>query len=146
MSVPEARSSAVKTTVIAAIVVVVAFIAGFVVGAVTDRFMARHRPGPMRPMVEHAMVNRLDRELDLTPAQRGQVEEIIGRHHTRIDGIWSSVRPRVRQEIDQANAEIAKILTPEQRLKFEKLKMRLGGHRDRGHRSRGGRPRTESTK
>lgn len=147
MSAPEPRSSAVKTTVIAAVVVVLTFIAGFVVGAVVDRYVMHHGGGRApRTMAAHAMMSRLDRELDLTPAQRKQVEEIIRRHHERVEEIWTGVRPRVRTELDQANAEIAQILTPEQRQKFEKLKMRLGPHRDGGRRHREGRSRTESTR
>ena len=72
-------------------------------------------------------VNRLDRRLDLTDAQRAQVEQIIRRHHARIDGMWDDLRPRMHAEIAQANAEISRILTPEQRAKFERLKFHVGG-------------------
>src|SRR5437764_253383 len=35
----------------------------------------------------------------------------------------ASVRPQVRQELDATNAEIEKVLTPEQRTKFEALQL-----------------------
>ena len=88
------------------------------------------------------MLNRLDRRLDLTDAQRKQVEEILRRRHARINAMWSGVRPRVRAEVDATNAEIAKVLTPEQRAKFERMRMHLGDRYGRP----GGRERTEPTR
>ena len=118
MSATERTST--KTVVIAALALVATFIAGFVVGAVVDRFMIFHgRPHRPPPMAAFAMMNRLDRHLDLTDEQSKQVRAILEKHHTRIRG-------EVHQEIETANAEIEKVLTPEQREKFQKLKMRLG--------------------
>lgn len=125
---PAPRTS--HAAAIATIVVVVAFIAGLLVGAVADRiYLFRHGP----PREQHAgrfvagrIVDRLDRELHLTPQQREQVSTIVAAHGRRMDAIWSNQRPQIRQEIDAANSEITALLTPDQRTKFEKLRMRLG--------------------
>ena len=124
---PPRRNSALKTTIIAAVVVVLAFVAGFVAGAAVDRVML-HRWGMGMPprFASEAMVNRLDRRLDLTDAQRTRIESILDRHHQRIGAMWSKVRPVMRAEIETTNEEIARVLTPAQRQKFERLRMRLG--------------------
>ncbi|HEX6095459.1 MAG TPA: hypothetical protein VF432_03965 [Thermoanaerobaculia bacterium] len=115
--------SATKTTLVAVLVLMLTFGAGFIAGAAAHHLMG-HREG-MPAFAMHAMVNRLDRRLDLTDAQRKQVEEIIHRRHATINAMWSGVRPRVRQELEATNAEIAKVLTPAQRAKFEKMRMHL---------------------
>jgi Spy/CpxP family protein refolding chaperone len=136
--------SAAKTTTIAVVVVVLTFAAGVAVGIFTAHLMIlRGTHGPML-MPPTAMVHRLDRRLDLTDAQRAQVEQIIRRRHARIESMWREMRPRVREEIEQTNAEISRILTLDQRRRFEKLKLHLGPPPPREHPR--DRARTESTR
>ena len=118
--------SPTKTKAVAFVVILLTFIAGMGVGVFTAHMMIL-RGGPGAARFPHAMVNRLDRRLDLTDAQRAKVEEIIERRHHRIDDIWSSARPRVRAEVEAANDEIARLLNPEQRARFEKMRMRMLG-------------------
>lgn len=124
-----------NTKWIAALVVVVAFVSGVLVGIAASHFMMRrgHRPH-MTKRAAHFMVERLDRRLDLTDEQEKKIEAIIARRHARMEQLWGSVHPRVRAEIDATNKEIATVLTPEQRARFEKIKMRVGP--PRRHRGR----------
>lgn len=117
---------ATKTTWIAAVVVLVTFLFGVAVGIFTAHMMILYHRERMGDIAAHAIVRRLDHALDLTSVQRKEVEEIVDRHHARINSIWASVRPRVRDEIDQANVEIERVLTPAQRARFEKLRLHLG--------------------
>jgi hypothetical protein len=71
------------------------------------------------------MMRRLDRNLDLTPQQEAEVTRILRKHHERVGALWGGVRPQVRREVELTNAEIQRLLTPEQRTKFERIKMRL---------------------
>jgi hypothetical protein len=119
--------SGAKTTTVALLVVALTFIAGMMVGVLASHLMILHGGHGAGYFPTTAMVNRLDRRLDLTDAQRARVEEIIKRHHARIDAIWSSMNPRVHDEIEQANAEISRVLTVEQRGKFEQMKLHFGG-------------------
>jgi Spy/CpxP family protein refolding chaperone len=137
--------SATKTTIVAILVIAVTFIAGVAVG-VFGAFMMHRRGGDRIPrFASHAMVNRLDRHLDLTDEQHEKIAAIIERHHERINSMWKEVRPQVEKELDQANAEIEKVLTPEQREKFQKVRMHVGPpHGKHGH--RGDRRRRESTR
>jgi len=122
--------SVTKTTLVAVVLLILTFGAGFIGGAAVHHLFGEHR-GNIPPFAMHAMVNRLDRRLDLTDAQRKQVEEILERHRANINAMWAGVRPRVRGEIDAANAEIVKVLTPEQRAKYEKMRMHLLHQRGR---------------
>ena len=122
----------------AALVVVVAFVGGLFVGIAGDRLylIRTHQFFPRRAaeFAEHRLVNRLQRELSLTDQQRVAVERIVAQRHAHVNAIWDSVRPRVRAEITAANAEIEKLLTPDQRTKFRSLQLRTEQHRGRGPR------------
>jgi hypothetical protein len=122
--------SPTNTKTMAALVVVVALIAGAVLGIVGDRawlwHMHRLLPGPRAErFVAGRIVDHLDRELHFTPPQKSAVQQILDRHRARIDAISAAVRPQMRQEIDATNAEIEKVLTPEQRTKFRDMHMRM---------------------
>jgi len=75
------------------------------------------------------VVDRLNRELHFSSEQRAQVQQIVDRHRVRIDALMSGVRPQIRQEFDATNAEIDKVLTPDQRAAFAKMRMRMQGRR-----------------
>lgn len=130
--------SRTKTTIVAVVALAVTFVAGVAVGVVGDRIFRRR--GPMPEFATRAMVHRLDRHLELSDAQEKKVAEIIERHHASIESHFAGVRPRVREEIEQANREIEKVLTPEQRAEFQKMKMRLrfGERGGRGGKGRKG--------
>ena len=126
------RSSA---RAIAVVTVVATLIVGFLIGVVADRaWLVRHGPrfSPRaQRFITDRIVKRLDGELHFTDQQRAQVTQIIQARQKRIAAIQVAVRPQIRAEIDQTNAEIEKILTPEQRTKFQQIKMRV--HRPRNN-------------
>ncbi len=121
--VPPPPRTASKTVVIAALALVVTFIAGFVTGIVAVRIL--HRGGRVPPIVEQTLLNRLDRQLDLTDQQRAEIRQIILRRHDRIETMWANVHPQMRAEIERTNAEIERVLTPEQRVKFQSLRLHM---------------------
>jgi Spy/CpxP family protein refolding chaperone len=115
--------------VIAAIVVVVAFLAGIVIGVAGDRMWRFHHPRGRAPHMMAALIlHRLDRELNLTPQQHQAVKQILDIREQRVNALMANVRPQIRQQIDATNAEIEKLLTPEQRIKFEQMRMHRGPH------------------
>ena len=119
----------------AAVIVVVAFVAGLFVGIAGDRALLiytgrlfpRHAPG----FAAHRVVEHLDHELHLTAAQRAQVQQIIEQHRARIDAAWNNARPQVQREMQQTHAEIDRVLTPEQRAKLQDMQSRADRHRRR---------------
>jgi predicted LPLAT superfamily acyltransferase len=123
---PTPRGSA---RTIAVVTVVVALIAGVMVGIVGDRvWLWRHRgrTRTMRAMTPRILA-RFDSELHLSPAQHQAVSAILERHRQRMSAIFDSVQPQIRGEIDSANAEIQKLLSPEQRTTFETMKLKVHG-------------------
>lgn len=128
---PRSRGSA-KT--IAIVTVVAAFIAGLLIGVVGDRILLlRHRDRTgMRGarFMTQRIVAHLDGELHLTQPQREEVTRILDARRDRIAAINAAVRPQIRREIEDVNAEIEKLLTPEQRAAFEKMKIRMLPRRD----------------
>src|SRR5437588_149451 len=62
---------------------------------------------------------------------------IVQERGLRIDAILGGMQPQIRREIDQANVEIERILTPEQKAKFDQMRMRM---RSRLHRPEGSSP------
>ena len=115
----------------AILLVAVTFLAGALIGFAGGRAWSLLR-GPFHPpdFVRGRIVEHLDEALDLTPQQHEQVESIMKRHHERMRAISDGLRPQMRQEIDAANREVDAILTPQQREKFQKMRMRM---RFRGH-------------
>jgi Spy/CpxP family protein refolding chaperone len=124
-----------KTRTAAIVLVIVAFIAGILVGVAGDHMYLIHN-GRLSP--RHAarfsadrMTERLAGELELTPQQKTQVQQIIERHRAKIDAVMSNARPQVRAEVDATNAEIETILTPAQKTKFATLRMNIAHRRAR---------------
>ena len=124
-------ASPTKARTTALVVVVVAFLAGLLIGVAGDHVYLIHsrQLSPRRGMegMARRLLDRLDHELALTPQQRDQVHRIIEAHHKKIETLTGAVRPQIRQELDQANREIEAVLTPEQRVKFDAVRMRMHG-------------------
>jgi hypothetical protein len=115
--------SASSTRILAAVVLVVTFLVGGLVGAVAVHAFLLH--GGLPQHSAQFITRRLDRRLHFNEQQRVQVVQIIDRHQQRIAVIWTNVRPAVHQEIESANVEIDHVLTPAQRVEFDKIRMRL---------------------
>jgi hypothetical protein len=119
-----------STATVAVIVLLATFVSGALLGIVADRvWMFTHGPRMPHPPASF-LVDRLDRRLHFTADQRKEVLLIIERRQARIGQVWASVHPQVRQEVEQTNAEIERVLTPEQRAEFAKIRMKLTPRRD----------------
>lgn len=105
--------SRTKTTVVAVLVLLLTFAGGFMAGAFAHRAVAVR---VLRPQASRMMLRHLDLRLDLTDAQHAQIGRILEQRHARL-----------RNELDATNAEIEKVLTPEQRARFARMRMRLHG-------------------
>jgi Spy/CpxP family protein refolding chaperone len=117
-----------RSAVVAALLLAATFITGIVAGIAADR-MVLVREGRILPregmrFVSARIVRAMDRELDLTDAQRADVEKILAARQSRIERVWKDLRPQIRAEIDRTNREIEAVLTEEQKPKFRKLTAR----------------------
>jgi Spy/CpxP family protein refolding chaperone len=113
--------------------VVVAVMVIFGAGVVTGGFLVRVRvPAPLsRPVSDgpvagtpslvpgrQQFVQRLHRELSLTPEQSAQVDLIMRESHEHMAKIMEPVAPQTREETRRVRQQIQAILTPEQKTKF----------------------------
>ena len=130
---PSAPPPRRRSILVAAIVVFLAFGAGVVIGVISDRvYLLKHDRiiprGGIEFMGKH-LVKRLDRSLDLTDAQQVQIEAIIDRRTKRMLASSDAVHRAIYDEFTATHTEIEKVLTPEQRAKFERMQHRWHGRR-----------------
>jgi Spy/CpxP family protein refolding chaperone len=81
------------------------------------------RGGPMRGL----LLERLGRDLDLTADQRTQIDAVLTSRRTRLEELRRDVNERFDAEQRELLDEIRKVLTPEQREKFERREKELRG-------------------
>jgi Spy/CpxP family protein refolding chaperone len=89
-----------------------------------------------RPPSAARLIDRLDRELGLTAAQRASIEQIFESRREPLERAQREMRERMEREQREFQNEIRKVLTPEQQPKFDRW---LEQDRSRG-RGRRGRP------
>src|SRR5690606_10915900 len=117
------RSAAVR-------LLLLAFSLGALVGGaatmVADRGAHRTNYDPGR----QGYLERLDRELDLTDAQRREVAEVLERHEPVMDSLWRMVRAPFDSARQAVRRDIRATLSPEQVTKYDAMLAR----RDSAHR------------
>jgi hypothetical protein len=81
------------------------------------------RPGqPLSPgLMRIEFLRRMERELDLAPAQREPIDQIIRDGQERMKKVMESVEPRRREEYKRTIEEFRKVLTPEQRQRLDRV-------------------------
>jgi Spy/CpxP family protein refolding chaperone len=122
----------IRPRLLAVVALLLAAVGGFAIGIAFDRatwesrrlgFLARgtaFRPPPGRhPRGE--LLERLDTKLDLTDGQRAQVDSVLARREGEMRGLRDQVRPRFDSIASRTRADLLRILTPEQRTRFEAL-------------------------
>jgi Spy/CpxP family protein refolding chaperone len=97
-----------------------AVLVGGVLGFSADRILARERLCP-RWGDMRAMRQRFGDDLGLTAAQRTVVDSILDARHRQMSAVLAPVRPRLDSISANARAQIARVLTPAQRAKFDEL-------------------------
>ena len=68
-------------------------------------------------------VGFLEKRLQLTDQQRGQVEQILNDYHTRVQSLHEQLEALRREQREKIEA----VLTPQQKEKFEKMKEQRHG-------------------
>jgi hypothetical protein len=141
--------SRTRARLLAAALLVAVANTGIVAGAALDQWMIvrgytrpgrlfgigwSHRGPPRSPEEERQrLTDFLTRELALTPPQRAHIDTIVAGQVNEVHALWAEMRPRMDAVIARTRVDIDRVLTPEQRVKFEALRHR----RDRGRREFG---------
>jgi len=76
----------------------------------------------MRKMHMGAHLNKVVEELDLTEAQKAQVQPIIDQTKPQIQAIHRDAMEKTRAIMENTSAQIRPLLTPEQQQKLDALK------------------------
>ncbi len=109
----------VPTAVRGTLLLVLVFVAGVSAGILYER-QQNHAPESVSADA-HTLLHRLATELELTPAQRDAIDQILARHQKDVESSWHEMQPRVHAALDAAEQEIVTVLTPEQAARFRQL-------------------------
>lgn len=140
-------SRARRMRLLAVLSLLVVFVAGALVGAALERGQRDDR-GPRRPPRADrrgpppmfAEGSPVAQRLKLTPAQRDSIEKITERDRVRADSIFRETRRGMRSRFDSTMMAVNAVLTPEQRLEWQKIRRELDlRERREGRGRRGGR-------
>ena len=118
-----------RTRWLAAGLLALAFVAGALGGLAADRLLsapaardtAAAPADPPRGAV-FAPGFAISRELDLTPQQRRQIQQILREERTKADSLMRAVRPLLQARYDSSMQAVRAVLTPEQQDRFDRLR------------------------
>jgi Spy/CpxP family protein refolding chaperone len=78
------------------------------------------------------LIERLDRELQLTADQKTRVQAIFDGRRSHLEAVQRDIAARAEQEQRELQAEIRKVLTPDQQARFDRwLEQQPRGRRGR---------------
>jgi Spy/CpxP family protein refolding chaperone len=87
-----------------------------------DRNASAANPGvPPWQLQRKEFLDKMDRQLDLTPEQRLKIEKVMHGSLDRTRPLWNQIAPQMRDEMKRVREEIRQQLTPEQQKKFNDL-------------------------
>ena len=131
----------------AGLVIGAVVIASAIAGAAIDRSLLMRRRGPdmdrrgppqaLEQRRRSDMLDRMSKDLSLTPAQRAGLDSIFQRTDSTLRAIRRETQPRIQQVFERSKAEVNARLDPAQREKFAQMRPPGRPSRD-GYRGGGG--------
>jgi Spy/CpxP family protein refolding chaperone len=106
-----------RARVLSAILLVVVFVAGVLVGAAADRALEPRSHRSWRHRHEAEILERLR----LDPGQKTAVEEILARRRSEAGKVWRQVKPRLDQVVAGTRGDLSRVLTAEQLAEYDRL-------------------------
>jgi Spy/CpxP family protein refolding chaperone len=110
-------------------VLVATFVAGALVGVASQRLLnadepeaAEVRRSRIRPGQMFGPDGVLTRRLELTDAQRREIEALLESDRRKTDSMFREIRPRLRARYDSTTAGIRAVLDPEQQEEFDRYR------------------------
>lgn len=121
-----------KTRWRAASLLVAVFLVGLLTGAGVSAWADRDsHDGRRDGRGPGGYVARLDRELQLSDAQKDSIRAILDRHEPAFDSLWQETRPRFESLRAGIRSEVRTHLTNEQRTEYDALVERRRRDADR---------------
>jgi len=105
-----------RVWVLATVALLLTFVAGSLAGAAWERW----HHAQVRQHERGHIGETMKRRYGLSDAQAARIEAIVRRRQPRVDSLMATVQPRIRSAFDSTRAEIRVLLTPEQRVKFDR--------------------------
>lgn len=111
--------------------VILVFLVGVLAGSLGTGLYLRYRmeyfkPGGHTPKMRAAfLMKRLSEDLDLTPAQKTEVEKIVVQSQEKIFAVRRKVFPEIKEIINETFASIGEGLNNKQKQNLEKLREKL---------------------
>ena len=106
-----------------------AFLTGGALGFAADRAMDRGKPSHRGD--RESMSARIAKELALTSAQRTSMDSLMARRREQIREVYRPIRPQLdsldkvgRAISESTHAQVRRILTPEQQVKWDAMRSR----------------------
>ena len=98
------------------------FIFGFAAGTVTNKYIfpKKQRSHSPRDRSSHT-VNKFTKELNLTESQQIHLKELLATIKVKYDSLRKVAEPSYKAVRDNFKKEFSKILTDEQRIKYEEM-------------------------
>lgn len=118
-----------KSTRTATLLLLAAFLLGAVAGA-GAMALSHRRPGPgAHQQGPSSYLDRLSRDLSLSPAQRDSVGAILTHYEPQMDSVWQRFRPTFETLRAQLRSDINAQLTPDQQRRYAELLERQDARR-----------------
>jgi uncharacterized membrane protein len=123
-----------KTRREAALLVIVVFLLGALVGGLATHVWSIHAAARGIPHGPDQLIDQLSRELQLTPDQLKQVTAIVDETHTQVRTLYAPMDTQREQLRQQARARMRTVLNADQRVKFEEFMRHLDEGRNKEER------------
>ena len=120
-----------KSKLSAVALLIAAFVLGTLTGGAALALADRGSDAGPRHGDRVSFIERLDRDLELSPEQRQSIELVLERHRPRMDSLWREVAPRFETLRAEVRSELHAILTPEQQVKYQEMMKRQTERRRR---------------
>jgi Spy/CpxP family protein refolding chaperone len=121
-----------------AIILLLVFAVGALAGSLGNRLYFKHRFERFvkggRPPLMHILMRKMVHELDLTKAQKTDIEKIVSQAEKQIETFREKYHPEFEKIMDDTIAQIKEKLTDEQKKKLDKLHEELKTRGRMGHR------------
>ena len=106
-----------RARVLSAVLLVVVFVAGVLVGAAADRALEPRSHRSWRQRHEAEILERLR----LDEGQRSAVEKILARRRSEARKVWNEVKPRLDRVVAGIREDLSRVLTAEQLAEYDRL-------------------------
>jgi len=112
---------------------VIIFGAGVVTGGLLVKYSVQTPSRPQHGQANRAVqpisaggiriefLRRVERDLNLTPDQREQIDKIITASQERSKKLMEPIQPKIREELQQTREQFRAVLNPEQKIRFDEL-------------------------